>query len=133
EFIVWRLFKRCPGSLPRNLFGSMDRLRGPQVQAVRFSYEKAGLRVTGEPIPWNAEAVLVEALIQFPPYLVWAKSDLQLRLPNRSPLLALQWNPTEQAGSFRVLFRLPPLQGETTATLCSRERLLAQVHLPFLT
>ncbi len=34
---------------------------GPQTQAMRFSYEKAGRTVDDQPIPWNAEAVIVES------------------------------------------------------------------------
>ena len=33
---------------------------GPQPQALHYSYEKAGLTLHDQPIPWNAEAVLVE-------------------------------------------------------------------------
>ena len=33
---------------------------GTQPQALHFSYEKAGLTLNDQPIPWNAEAVLVE-------------------------------------------------------------------------
>ena len=40
---------------------------GPQPQALHFSYEKAGLIVHDQPIPWNAEAVLVEATLRLPP------------------------------------------------------------------
>ena len=39
---------------------------GPQPQALHYSYEKAGLVLHDQPIPWNAEAVLVEAQLRLP-------------------------------------------------------------------
>src|SRR5262249_60267457 len=37
---------------------------GPQSQALSYSFEKAGLTLYNQPIPWNAEAVLVEAQLR---------------------------------------------------------------------
>ena len=39
---------------------------GPQPQALHYSYEKAGLTLHDQPIPWNAEAVLVEGTLRLP-------------------------------------------------------------------
>ena len=36
----------------------------PQPQAIHYSYEKAGLLVHDQPIPWNADSVSVDARLQ---------------------------------------------------------------------
>ena len=56
---------------------------GPQPQALHFSYEKAGLTVDDQPIPWNAEAVLVEAMLRLPQTGNRRKADFQLRVPGQ--------------------------------------------------
>ena len=38
---------------------------GPKPHAMHHSYEKAGVIVDDQPIPWNAEAVLVEYVRYF--------------------------------------------------------------------
>ena len=52
---------------------------GPQPQALHYSYEKAGLTLHDQPIPWNAEAVLVEASVRLPPSGSRRKTDFHLR------------------------------------------------------
>jgi hypothetical protein len=61
---------------------------GLQPQALHFSYEKAGLTVDEQPIPWNAEAVVVETRLRLAPYLAQHKNDFVLRLPGQPPLPA---------------------------------------------
>ena len=122
----WRTWLAQNGSWP------FRRLAEPQVESLRFGYEKAGLCVTGEPIPWNAETVLVEAILRFPPEAYWRKSDFQLLLPGSHPVLAVGLEPCESEGAFRVLFRLPPLPAATEAILHCQGRVLGRVSLPFL-
>ena len=57
----------------------MYRIR-PQPQALHFSYEKAGLVVADQPIPWNAEAVVVEASLRLPSSSGRRKNDFSLRV-----------------------------------------------------
>ena len=38
-----------------------------QPQAVYFRFEKGGLTLDNQPVPWSAEAVVVEALLRLPP------------------------------------------------------------------
>ena len=59
---------------------------GPQPQALHYSYEKAGLTLHDQPIPWNAEAVLVEALVRLPTTGPRRKTDFQLRIGRQEPL-----------------------------------------------
>ena len=75
---MWPWIKRWRDWAMSDLW-PMHRL-GPQPQALHYSYEKAGLTVHDQPIPWNAEAVLVEALFKLPT-AARRKSDFQLRLP----------------------------------------------------
>jgi hypothetical protein len=110
----------------------LDGFRRPQLKFVQFSYEKAGLRVDGEPIPWNAEAVLVEAEIRFPADAPWRKSDFQLRVPGSHPSLAVQVGPTRDEHCFRVLFRLPPINAEADATIFWQGCKLGTIGLPML-
>jgi hypothetical protein len=48
---------------------------GMQSQALHFSYEKAGLLLHDQAIPWNAEAVVVEASVRLPLTTLRRKSD----------------------------------------------------------
>ena len=80
----------------------------PQPQALHYSYEKAGLTLHDQPIPWNAEAVLVEALLRLPPNASRRKGDFLLRLPGQPPVAADQVRRQEGDDRFAVHFRLPP-------------------------
>src|SRR5260370_33338276 len=81
---------------------------GPQSQALHYSYEKAGLVLHDQPIPWNAEAVLVEARLRLPAASAHRRADFQLRLPDEEPVPAEQLRRVENDERFRVVFRLPP-------------------------
>jgi hypothetical protein len=109
-----------------NLF----RASGPQSQALHFSYEKAGLTIDNQPIPWNAEAVLVEANVRVPGGVVRQKDDFRLRV-GASPLVlpeAVRQETGEAHG--RLFFRLHVPDHSTTAELTWRDRTLGQVTLP---
>ncbi len=106
---------------------------GPQTQALHASYEKAGLTVYDQPIPWNAEAVLVEALLRLQASTGRRKTDFQLRVPGQDPYPAEHLR--RQDGTedrYRVTFRIPPPGSAVTAEVLFRDRALGQVALPFL-
>jgi hypothetical protein len=105
---------------------------GPQPQALHHSYEKAGLTLHDQPIPWNAEAVLVEALLRLPAATGRRKADFRLRLPNLEPYPAEQLRRHEAEDRYRVIFRLPPPAATTSAELLFRETVLGQINLPVL-
>jgi hypothetical protein len=112
-----------------NLFRSS----GPQSQALHFSYEKAGLTLDHQPIPWNAEAVLVEANVRISGAGARHKEDFRLRLGSAGPTYApelLRQEPGEPLA--RLFFRTPVPVQSTTAELTWRERTLGQVTLPVL-
>src|SRR5438270_9120186 len=89
-------------------------------QALHFSYEKAGLTLPDQPVPWNAEAVLVEASLRLPPSAGRRKADFLLRLPGQEPLPADDLRKQEGEDRFRVLFRLPPVAAATKVELLWR-------------
>src|SRR5438552_15505968 len=88
-------------------FWSMPR-SSPQPQALHYSFEKAGLTLHDQPVPWNAEVVLVEASVRLPASVPRHKGDFLLRLASGRllPAEALRvQNGDERA---RVFFRFPP-------------------------
>ena len=56
---------------------------GVQGQAMHHSYEKGGLVIDDQPIPWNADAVVVECLARLPGSSVRRREDFLLRIPGR--------------------------------------------------
>src|SRR3954468_14338379 len=81
---------------------------GPQPQALHFSYEKAGLVLDNQAIPWNAEAVLVEALVRLRTNPGRRKADFILRLGNSDVVHIPETMRREDADDrWRLFFRLP--------------------------
>src|SRR5262245_57670283 len=87
----------------------------PQPQALHYSYEKAGLTLQNQPVPWNAEAVLVEALLRLPASTGRRKADFRLRLPGQEPVACEHLRRADGDDSYRVGFRFPPPGGPATA------------------
>ncbi len=118
----------------RDFFWSLYR-SSPQVQGLAFRYEKAGLTVRNEPIPWSADAVHVEALVRFPGHVVKRKSDFLLQI--KGPVAPPAVSPTtfhrhETSDGFRIEFRLPALGQTAQVGLYWRAQLLSQAVLPIL-
>ena len=105
---------------------------GPQPQALHYCYEKAGLTIHDQPIPWNAEAVLIDALVVLPASAPRRKTDFALRLPTQEVVPAEILRRQEADDRQRVSFRLPPPPAATTAELLWRNRILGQLTLPVL-
>ncbi len=103
---------------------------GPQPQALHFSFEKAGLTLHGQPVPWNAEAVLVEASLRLKPD-ARRKGEFQLRVGNEPPLPAESLR-QEELDRYRLFFRLPTPRESTTADLLYRNQPLGQLEIPVL-
>ncbi len=101
-------------------------------QALHYSYEKGGLRLENQPIAWNAEAVLVEAIVGRLPASGRSRNDFTLHLPGREPAAPESLRRDENNGPFRIFFRLPPLERSATAELYWRDRLMGQLNLPVL-
>jgi hypothetical protein len=105
---------------------------GPQPQALHYSYEKAGLTLDDQPIPWNAEAVVVETLVRVPASAGRRKSDFLLRIPGQDPMPAEKLGRDEPEDSCRVFFRLPAPHHPVGAELVWRSHVLGRVSLPTL-
>lgn len=104
---------------------------GPRSQAMHFRYEKAGRVVDDQPIPWNAEAVLVQAMVRLPKTSNRRKNDFQLRVPGLD-LIPAERMEHEADEQHRLTFRImPPGQTMMVELLC-REKTLGQLTLPFL-
>jgi hypothetical protein len=101
-------------------------------QALHYGYEKAGLTLPDQPIPWSAEAVVVEAAVRLAASTPRRKADFQLRLPGQEPLQAESLRRQEGEEVHRVLFRLPVPTAPVTAELLWRNHALGQVTLPVL-
>lgn len=106
---------------------------GPQPQAMHFRCEKAGLVLDNQPIPWNAETVIVEALVRQPPGTTRQKKDFTLILKSGQsyPVDGLQAE--EQGQRSRLTFRVPVPPKSTTAEVLWKTRSLGQMTLPILT
>jgi hypothetical protein len=109
----------------------MYRLR-PQPQALHFSYEKAGLVLPDQPIPWNAEAVVIEAAVRLPPSAGRRKTEFRMRVAGHEPVAAEHLRRHETEDAYRVLFRIPPPGLTTRAELLFRDKVLGSLDLPFL-
>jgi hypothetical protein len=104
---------------------------GPQSQALSYSFEKAGLTLHNQPIPWNAEAVLVEAQLRLRDS-TRRKGDFELRLAGQEPLLADSLRRDEADDRHHLFFRFPPPPRTTTAELLWRGHSLGQLTLPVI-
>jgi hypothetical protein len=127
---MWHWIKRWR-DLAMNELLPLQRISLPQ-QALHASYEKAGLVLHDPAVPWNAEAVLVEALVRLPA-AARRKADFQLRLPGRDPVAAESMRREESDDRHRVTFRVPPPGRAATAELTWKGHVLSKINLPYLT
>jgi hypothetical protein len=105
---------------------------GPQPQTLRYSYEKAGLTLNDQPIPWNAEAVVVEALVRLSSASARRKADFRLRLAGQEALAPENLRRQENGDHHRLVFRLPTPPNSTSAELLWRNHVMGQLTLPVL-
>jgi hypothetical protein len=105
----------------------------PHPRALHYTYERAGLKLSGQPIPWTAEGVVVEALVRLAS-TNRRKTDFLLRLPDRQTVPAEALRRVEDQGDdlYRATFRLSPPGRTVSAEVLYRDRLLGQISLPFL-
>lgn len=105
-------------------------------RALHYSFEKAGLVLHDQPIPWSAESVVVEANLHLPTPDLRHPRDYQLLVPDREAVRAdavqRQANTTQREQRYAVTFRLPPPTQTQTVTLLWRNRELGRLELPVL-
>ncbi len=129
---MWPWIKRWRGWAIMHDLCRLHRI-GPQPQALHYSYEKAGLTIHDQPIPWNAEAVLVEALLRLPASVPRKKTEFQLHIPGLPPVAAESLRRQESQDYHRLFFRFPPPPETVTAELFWRaSRLGPPLTLPVL-
>jgi hypothetical protein len=110
---------------PRHRVGSQS----PQLVC---RYEKAGLVFDQAPVPWNADALLVEGHVRLPESLPRRRSDFQLRLAAQEPVAAEEISQRDADGLCRLHFRVAPPSQTTLADLLWRGHLRARVTVPCL-
>jgi hypothetical protein len=103
-----------------------------QPQALYFRSEKGGLTLDNQPVPWSAEAVVVEALLRLPP-AARRRGDFSLRIPGFEPVPADVLRPDEAGQRHRLFFRFPVPKATGTAELCWRHHVLGRVEIPVVT
>jgi hypothetical protein len=127
---MWPWTKRWRDWAMNDLW-SMHR-SGLQPQALHYSYEKAGLTLHDQAIPWNAEAVLVEASLKLPAGPDQRKSDFQLRLGRHEPFAAESLRREDGSNRHRVFFRFAVPNQTVAAELLFRSHGIGQLTLPVL-
>src|SRR5271166_2342184 len=88
-------------------------------------YEKAGLVLDALPIPWNADAVIVEANVSLPSSAPRDKQHFTLKLPGDAPAAVAEviLQPKKKAPA-RVFFRIPVPAQTCSAEVFWRDHLL---------
>jgi hypothetical protein len=104
----------------------------PASQGLHYSFEKAGLTLDRQAIPWNAEAVLVEAIVRLPHVTPEGLREFGLHLPGQ-PRIAAEASRPGDGGLTRVFFRLAVPSSTMPAEVRWRDRSLGQINLPLLT
>src|SRR5882724_6606558 len=108
-----------------------SRLSPPTPVSLHFGYEKAGLTIDNQPIPWNAEAVLVHAHVRVASRPRPARKDFTLILGNSATSYRAEELHAEER-SLRVEFRLPVPVRTQSAEILWRGTSISQVTLPLL-
>lgn len=103
-----------------------------QPSALYFRSEKGGLTLDNQPVPWSAEAVVVEALLRLPP-AARRRADFSLRVPGFDPLPPDVLRPDEAGQRHRLFFRFPVPKASGTAELMWRHHVLGRVEIPVVT
>jgi hypothetical protein len=129
---MWLAVKQFSTWALRKLYVLCPWLDGPRVRRIEVGYEKAGLAIHGEPIPWNADAVIIDVFVWFPVVRSGAKSDFFLDVPGDPPLLPLSQLPVEGEETTRIQFRMPVPHRTLRISLFWRSSLLGQLTLPIL-
>lgn len=103
-----------------------------QPQGLYFRSEKGGLTLDAQPIPWSADAVVIEALLRLPP-AARRRGDYSVRFPGNPPVPCDALRPEDQAQRHRLYFRLPVPKSTCTAELYWRHHVLGSIELPVVT
>ncbi len=111
---------------------SNTRAPGLSSQGLHYSFEKSGLTLDRQPIPWNAEAVLVEAVVRAVTLSSAGVREFGLHLPNQPRIEAESFR-AGLPGQMHVFFRLAVPPSTMPAEVRCGDRSLGQINLPLLT
>jgi hypothetical protein len=107
-------------------------VRDTDSSGLHVRYEKAGLIFDALPIPWNADAVIVEAGVKLP--TACAKEDFRLQLSTGGPPLPAEiLLPGKKRGPGRIFFRFRTPTQTCSVQVFWREHSLGQVETPIIT
>src|SRR5229473_3405904 len=96
-------------------------------------YEKAGLILDSLPIPWNADAVIVEANVRLPANEPRAKQDFTMRTAADAPAVSAELIAQEsKQAPLRVFFRVSVPAQTCTVQVLWREHPLGQIEVPVI-
>jgi hypothetical protein len=127
---MWRSIKRWRDWAMHEL--ATGKRLDSSVADLHYGYEKAGLSIRDQPIPWNAETAFVEVEIPVTTSGPRRKSDFQLYIPRQDIIVPETFRREEASDSQRVYFQFAPPGRTTVAQLVYRGRLLASLTLPAL-
>ncbi len=126
---MWRWAKRWADWVRNDLIPLARARRGGYTVHVR--YETSGQTHTELPVPWTAEAVIVEVVFRLPP-AGRRKADFALRFPDFTFITAESVRP-ETGDRHRVTFRFPVPRFSMQGEFLWKHRAVAQVTVPVLT
>ena len=126
---MWRWAKRWIDWVRNDLFALVRRRRSG-FSVVHIGYEAGGRTHPELPVPWLADAVVVEVVLRLPP-TARRKADFALRFPLAAPIPAESVRP--DGDRYRITFRFPVPRCTTTGELLWKHRPVAPVTIPVLT
>jgi hypothetical protein len=103
-----------------------------QPQALYFRSEKGGLTLENQPVPWSAEAVVVEAILRLPP-AARRRGDFTLRVPGFDAVPAEILRADEAGQRHRLYFRFAVPKATCHVELMWRQHGLGRVEIPVVT
>lgn len=127
---MWRWMRRWR-DWAMNEIVTPRRLAG-QPQGLYFRSEKGGLTLDNQPVPWSAEAVVVEALLRLPP-AARRRADFTLRLPDQPPVPAEALRPDEAGQRHRLFFRFPVPKASGPAEVYWKDHPLGKLDIAVVT
>jgi hypothetical protein len=126
---MWRWAKRWVDWVRNDLVPLARVRRGGH--AVHVRYDAAGRSHAELPVPWSADAVVVEVVLRLP-HAARRKTDLTLRFPGISPIVAESVRP-DANDRHRVTFRFPVPRLTVVGEFQWKQRPVAPVGVPVLT
>jgi hypothetical protein len=110
---------------------TLSAVRDADSSGLHVRYEKAGLIFDALPIPWNADAVIVEASVKLPP--ACDKQQFTLQLSTGGPPLSAEiLLPGKKRGPGRIFFRFRTPTQTCSVQVFWRDHSLGQTETPII-